>query len=97
MGRGRRAVKPSVTIHYCVQCNWMLRATWMAQELLYTFSDDLQQVALQPGSGGVFEISVEGQPIWERVRDGGFPSPKELKRRVRDLLFPGRDLGHVDR
>ncbi|SDJ88315.1 SelT/SelW/SelH family protein [Microbulbifer yueqingensis] len=90
-------MKATVTIHYCVQCNWMLRATWMAQELLYTFADDLQQVALQPGSGGVFEISVDGELIWERVRDGGFPSPKELKRRVRDLLFPDRDLGHVDR
>lgn len=90
-------MKASITIHYCVQCNWMLRATWMAQELLYTFADDLQQVALQPGSGGVFEIYVGDQLIWERVRDGGFPSPKELKRRVRDLLFPQRDLGHIDR
>ena len=91
------ATKATITIHYCVQCNWMLRATWMAQELLYTFADDLQQVALKPGSGGVFEIFIGDQLIWERVRDEGFPSPKELKRRVRDLLFPQRDLGHIDR
>jgi selenoprotein W-related protein len=90
-------VKPAVTIHYCVQCNWMLRASWMAQELLSTFADDLEQVALRPGSGGVFEIHVGEQLIWERKRDGGFPSPKELKQRVRDLLFPERDLGHIDR
>ncbi|WP_346837268.1 SelT/SelW/SelH family protein [Microbulbifer sp. SAOS-129_SWC] len=90
-------MKPSVTIHYCVQCNWMLRATWMAQELLYTFADDLAQVALQPGSGGVFEIRVGEQLLWERKRDGGFPGPKELKQRVRDLLFPGRELGHIDK
>lgn len=89
--------KPTVTIHYCVQCNWMLRATWMAQELLYTFADDLEQVALKPGSGGVFEISVGDTSIWERKRDGGFPGPKELKQRVRDLLFPERDLGHIDK
>ena len=90
-------MKPSVTIHYCVQCNWMLRATWMAQELLYTFAEDLGQVALQPGSGGVFEIHCGDQLVWERKRDGGFPGPKELKQRVRDLLFPDRDLGHLDR
>lgn len=87
----------SVTIHFCVQCNWMLRATWMAQELLYTFAEDLEQVALKPGSGGVFEIHVGDQLIWERKRDGGFPGPKELKQKVRDVLFPERDLGHVDR
>lgn len=86
-----------VTIHYCVQCNWMLRATWMAQELLYTFAEDLEQVALKPGSGGVFEIHVGDRLIWERKRDGGFPGPKELKQKVRDVLFPERDLGHVDR
>ncbi|WP_444891898.1 SelT/SelW/SelH family protein [Microbulbifer sp. JMSA004] len=89
-------IKPSITIHYCVQCNWMLRATWMAQELLHTFADDLNQVALQPGTGGVFEIRIGEILIWERKREGGFPGAKELKRRVRDTLFPERDLGHID-
>ncbi|MBY6191509.1 SelT/SelW/SelH family protein [Microbulbifer agarilyticus] len=90
-------MQKTVTIHFCVQCNWMLRATWMAQELLYTFSEDLDQVALRPGSGGVFEIHVGDQLIWERKRDGGFPGAKELKQKVRDVLFPERDLGHVDK
>lgn len=35
--------------------------------------------------------------LWDRARDGGFPETKELKRRVRDVIEPGRDLGHVDR
>jgi selenoprotein W-related protein len=35
--------------------------------------------------------------IWERKRDGGFPGPKELKQRVRDVIEPERDLGHTDR
>lgn len=35
--------------------------------------------------------------IWDRKTDGGFPETKELKRRVRDLVEPGRGLGHVDR
>lgn len=69
----------------------------MAQELLSTFRDDLREVALRPGTGGVFVIEVEGEVVWERVRDGGFPDVKTLKRRVRDRLDPARDLGHVDR
>ena len=86
-----------VTIHYCRQCNWLLRSGWYAQELLNTFSDELDEVALQPGTGGVFRITANNQSIWERKEDGGFPEIGELKRRVRDALYPERDLGHIDR
>lgn len=89
--------KPRVSILYCTQCNWLLRAGWMAQELLSTFSDSLGEVALIPGTGGNFEIRVGAALVWERKRDGGFPGPKELKQRVRDVIEPGRDLGHTDR
>lgn len=89
--------KPRIVIVYCTQCNWLLRAAWMAQELLQTFGDSLGEVALVPGTGGHFEITVNGQSIWERKRDGGFPGPKDLKQRLRDVIEPDRDLGHLDR
>lgn len=89
--------KPRVTILYCTQCNWLLRAAWMGQELLSTFGQDLGEVALRPGTGGVFEIRVDGELIWERKRDGGFPEAKVLKQRVRDMAWPERDLGHSER
>lgn len=88
---------PRITILYCTQCQWLLRAAWMAQELLSTFGPDLGEVALVPGTGGRFEVAYEGEVIWERKRDGGFPDAKTLKQRVRDRLDPGRDLGHSDR
>ena len=89
--------KPLVTILYCTQCNWLLRAGWMAQELLQTFGQDLGGVTLVPGTGGAFEIRVDGILLWERKADGGFPGPKDLKQRLRDHIDPGRDLGHTDR
>jgi selenoprotein W-related protein len=89
--------KPAITITYCTQCNWLLRAGWMAQELLSTFGTELAGVTLVPGTGGIFEIDAGGTLIWERKRDGGFPDVKTLKQRVRDLIDPGRDLGHIDR
>jgi len=69
----------------------------MAQEILQTFALDIGEVSLVPSTGGVFEIGVDGTIIWERKRDGGFPGPKELKQRIRDIIDPDRDLGHVDR
>ncbi|MFM1920398.1 MAG: hypothetical protein RLZZ303_2032 [Candidatus Hydrogenedentota bacterium] len=89
--------KPRVSIRYCAQCQWMLRAAWLAQELLSTFGQELAEVALIPGSGGVFEVHVDETLVWERKADGGFPEAKELKQRVRDTAFPGRGLGHADR
>jgi selenoprotein W-related protein len=85
-----------VIIHYCNQCRWMLRSAWLAQELLSTFDGDLHEVTLKPGTGGVFEVWLNGELIWERKRDNGFPEAKELKVRVRDLLWPDKPLGHID-
>jgi selenoprotein W-related protein len=89
--------KPRVEITYCTQCRWLLRAAWMAQELLTTFADELGEVALVPGTGGVFEIHAAGQLVWSRAEQGGFPEIKQLKQLVRDRVAPGKDLGHTDR
>ena len=89
--------KPAMTIHYCTQCNWLLRAAWMAQEVLSTFSLEMGAVTLVPGTGGIFEIRLDDVLIWERKRDGGFPDVKQLKQMVRDRIDPDRDLGHLDR
>ena len=89
--------KPRIIITYCRQCQWLLRAAWMAQELLSTFAEDLGEVALQPGTGGVFRIEYEGDLVWDRKSEGGFPDVKTLKQLVRDRLDPARDLGHIDR
>ncbi|MCW4149573.1 SelT/SelW/SelH family protein [Halomonas sp. 18H] len=86
-----------IRIHYCTQCQWLLRSAWYAQELLSTFGEALEEVALVPAHSGHFEILMDDESLWERKRDGGFPDSKVLKQKVRDRLDPGRDLGHVDR
>lgn len=86
-----------VQIRYCTQCRWMLRAAWMAQELLTTFESELSEVALAPGTGGIFEVHVEADRIWSRHEQGRFPDIKELKQLVRDHVAPDRNLGHTDR
>ena len=91
------ATKARVEIEYCTQCRWMLRAAWMAQELLMTFEAELGEVALNPGTGGVFEVRVDGEVVWSRAAEGRFPEIKELKQRVRNRVAPERQLGHTDR
>jgi selenoprotein W-related protein len=89
--------RPRLEIEYCTQCRWLLRAGWLAQELLTTFPADLGEVALVPGTGGVFRVALDGEPLWDRKEQGGFPELPALKQRVRDRVAPERSLGHTDR
>jgi selenoprotein W-related protein len=91
-GRGAR-----LEIEYCTQCRWLLRAAWLAQELLTTFEAELGEVALVPGTGGVLDVRLDGELIFSRAASGRFPESKELKQAVRDRVAPGRSLGHSDR
>jgi selenoprotein W-related protein len=88
---------PRLEIEYCTQCRWLLRAAWMAQELLTTFVNDLGEVALIPGSNGIFEVRLDGETLFSRRQQGRFPESKELKQLVRDRIAPDRHLGHSDR
>lgn len=76
----------------------MLRAAYMAQEFLTTFSDQVEQVSLKPGTpSGVFRIWVDRQLVFDRKAHGGFCEIKVLKQRLRDVISPDMDLGHSDR
>lgn len=85
-----------VEISYCTQCRWLLRAAWIAQELLTTFDADLIGVNLMPGTGGIFEVRLNNSIIFNRKDQGRFPESKELKQLIRDVIAPERDLGHSD-
>lgn len=88
---------PEVEIEYCTQCRWLLRAAWMAQELLTTFDSDLGRVSLVPGTGGIFAVRLNGELLFSRKEQERFPESKELKQLIRDRIDPERDLGHSDR
>jgi selenoprotein W-related protein len=90
-------LKPRVEIEYCAQCRFVLRASWLTQELLFTFGDELGEVARIPGSGGIFEVRLNGETLWNKKQQGRFPEPKDVKQLIRDRIAPGKDLGHSDR
>jgi selenoprotein W-related protein len=91
-------MKPAITIEYCPKCGWMLRAAYMAQEFLTTFSDELKSVNLQPSEiSGAYKIFIDGEILFDRKSEGRFPEIKELKQLVRDKVAPGKSLGHSDK
>ncbi|MCB9640319.1 MAG: SelT/SelW/SelH family protein [Myxococcales bacterium] len=74
-----------------------MRASWMAQELLTTFDNQLHEVALCPSEPGSFEILLNGQLLFSRQAQQRFPEPREIKQAIRDVIDPTRDLGHSER
>jgi selenoprotein W-related protein len=80
------AAKPRVTITYCQKCHFLPRATWVAQELLHTFGDFVAEVALVPGSGGVFAVGIDGEEVWSTRARGRFPEMRELREALRERI-----------
>ena len=69
----------------------------MAQELLTTFSAEINELSLQPSDSGVFRVIVNDVTVWDRKEMDGFPEIKILKQKVRDVIAPAKSIGHSDR
>ena len=46
---------------------------------------------------GTFKVLIDNAGVFDRKREGRFPETKELKQLVRDVVNPGKDLGHSER
>lgn len=89
-------MKASITIEYCVGCRFIVRASWVAQELLFTFGERLEAVALKPGNSGVFRVFFNDELLFDRKTEERFPDPRELRALIRDRIAPDLHLGHSE-
>ncbi len=78
--------KATVSITYCMVCNFRGRAAWLAQELLQAHERELESVTLIPHEGGVFEVRINDEMVFSRRRDDRFPEPREVKDKLREAL-----------
>lgn len=91
MGAMATTRHPRLEIEYCTQCRWLLRAAWTAQELLTTFRTELGEVALIPGTGGVFEVRLDQSGCGRAPTTAGSPtSPPSSARSATASLRTGR-------
>lgn len=74
-----------------------MRSSWIAQEVLSSFDEELSEVSPIPGTGGIFEIKLNHKLIWSLSDERRFPDIKELKKLIRDQIAPEKSLGHTDR
>ena len=88
--------KNYIEIKFCPKCNWLSRATLISQELLSTYQSDLSSVTLVPSESGVFDIVCNQSLIFSRKQESSLIDIAIIKQRIRDLIDPDRNLGHID-
>lgn len=76
----------AIDITYCARCNFLPRATWVAQELLHTYGDFVSGLTLVPAGGGIFRVTVDGTVLFDNKGAGRFPEIRELKEALNGLL-----------
>jgi selenoprotein W-related protein len=95
------APTPHVSITYCTGCGWLLRAAYLAQELVLAFDDsEIAAVSLvpsrPPAKGGAFVVTMDETILWDRTAQGRFPETEEITQGVRDLLGPSKDPSEME-
>ena len=61
-----------------------------------TLGEEIGELALIPGEGGVFVIRLNGIILFSRDKERRFPESKEIKQLIRDQIAPEKPLGHSD-
>ena len=62
-----------ITVEFCMMWNYAPKAASLAEELFTHFRNTITSMELIPSSGGVFEISVNGENIYSKREVGKFP------------------------
>ncbi len=71
-----------VSITYCSKWNYLPRASSLEAEIAEKYNAEITLVA---GSGGVYEIEVDGKLIFSKQSLGRFPEEGEVDRLLADL------------
>ncbi|UPM43853.1 SelT/SelW/SelH family protein [Halocatena salina] len=74
----------AVEIEYCVPCGFLDRAETVQHALLSSFGQQLDRVALVTGEHGVFQVSVDGDTVFDKQEDDY--DVDEITRAVRERL-----------
>ena len=64
----------------------MQRAVWTAAEILSEYQNDIESFEFEMGSGGDFELTIDGVLVSSKQASGEYPEMKLLKQAVVEAL-----------
>jgi selenoprotein W-related protein len=75
-----------LSIEFCVPCDFRPQAFDLAREVVDLWADRLSSIQLIPGSGGRFEVTLDGELIFSKADLDRHAEPGEVGRLIRDRL-----------
>ncbi|MGA8016280.1 MAG: Rdx family protein [Candidatus Dormiibacterota bacterium] len=76
----------TVEVEFCVPCDLRPQALAVTKELVDDWSHQLREIRLLPSSGGRFEVSLDGELIFSKLRLDRTPEPGEIDRLIRERI-----------
>ena len=67
-----------VRIEYCTAWNYQPRAASLADALKQKYGAGVITVDLIPGSGGAFEVSLNGTLLYSKLKTREFPTTEQI-------------------
>jgi selenoprotein W-related protein len=60
----------------------------LTERLLTTFKQGISSLVLEPSSGGCFELSVDGELVYSKLKTGQFPDEDKLVQQLKRHSAP---------
>jgi selenoprotein W-related protein len=57
----------TVELEYCVPCDYRRRAIDVQTAILGALEEEIDEFRLVTGDGGVFEVRVDGDPVYDKT------------------------------
>jgi len=74
-----------IQIVYCTVWHYTDRAVGLADDLLKKFEPEIESVTLVPSNGGRYEITVNDQLVYSKLKTGRHADPGEVIELVQKL------------
>jgi selenoprotein W-related protein len=64
----------------------------MTEEVMKEYDYDISSFKLITGSGGRFEVTIDGALVFSKLETGRFPDAKEIKEAIASRLKEGSSI-----
>jgi len=77
-----------VSIEYCAHCNYKAQAIRVADELMSKYQHIIDQITIIMGSGGIFNVQVNGQMLFSKHELKRHASEGEITQLFSEMVEP---------
>lgn len=79
-------MKNVVTIEYCTSWGYLGRAVALTRTLLNEHTNTIEKVEIVPGSGGIYDVKLDGEMIFSKTELSRYPEKDEIEDIIKEKL-----------